>query len=128
MAVQQSDQVIVRTKLRNGSNTSSEEIERIRESFSTVSIATDQSGPSSAYDVRVETMPDEPFFHPTFQATLKMGIVLAHDVAHSLEKCKLASEPQSDLSRLLKDAKDLSHFQSSDTRTIAILGDSGEGI
>ncbi|RKK19393.1 hypothetical protein BFJ65_g6115 [Fusarium oxysporum f. sp. cepae] len=33
----------------------------------------------------------------------------------------------SDVSKLLDDAKDLQQFQGSDTRTIAVLGDSGEG-
>lgn len=128
MAEQQSDQAIARSPLRNGKNTSSQEIESMRESLSNVSIAADRSGPSSLYNVNVEMMPDEPFFQPTFQAALNRGIVLAHDVARALRKCKSASEPQSDLSRLLKDAEDLSRFRGSDTRTIAVLGDSGEGI
>ena len=127
MAEQQSDQAVARPKHCNGKDTSSQEIESIRESFSAVSIADDQSGPSFPYDVEAETMPDQPFFHPTFQAALKRGTVLARDVAHALRKCKSASEPQSDLSRLLKDAAHLSRFQGSDTRTIAVLGDSGEG-
>lgn len=95
-------------------------------SISDVSIISDDER-SIPYDVRNEEAPEEPFFNPTFQAALGKGIELAKDVADGLEECELTGDSQSDLNRLWNDAKALSHFQSSDTRTIAVLGDSGEG-
>jgi hypothetical protein len=69
-----------------------------------------------------------PFFDPSFQAALRKGITLTKMVTEKLGECKGAQETSTELGRLWKTAKDLSNFQSSDTRTIAVLGDSGEGI
>jgi len=77
--------------------------------------------------VRDEEAPLEPFFTPVFQTALKTGLNIANKVVSAIEKLVGSSEPSSDLERLFKDATRLGTFQSSDTRTIAVLGDSGEG-
>lgn len=79
------------------------------------------------YDVNSEQVPVEPFFDPPFQATLTKGIDLAQRVADALVGDHLECEHDTDLTRLWNDARRLSIFQTSDTRTVAVLGDSGEG-
>jgi hypothetical protein len=91
---------------------------------SDVSDNNDNTGP---YDVRDEEAPLEPFFTSSFQTALQNGLGIASKVDTAIEKLVGSSEPSSDLERLLKDARRLGTFQSSDTRTIAVLGDSGEG-
>lgn len=80
-----------------------------------------------SYDVRDEEAPLEPFFTPVFQTALRTGLGIANKVVHAIEKLVGSSVPSSDLERLVTDARRLETFQSSDTRTIAVLGDSGEG-
>jgi hypothetical protein len=77
--------------------------------------------------VRDEEAPLEPFFSSVFQTALQHGLGIAKNVDNAIEKLVGSSEPSSDLERLFKDARRLGTFQSSDTRTIAVLGDSGEG-
>lgn len=79
------------------------------------------------YDLRDEQAPLEPFFTPAFQGALRDGLGIAQDVVADIESFDTFSEAEPDLHRLLTDAKGLSRFQSSNTRTIAVLGDSGEG-
>lgn len=97
-----------------------------------VSDASDVSGnnennDSTIYDVRDEEAPQEPFFTSAFQTALQNGLGIANKVVTAIEKVIGSSEPSSDLGRLFKDARRLGTFRSSDTRTIAVLGDSGEG-
>lgn len=80
-----------------------------------------------SYDVREENTPPEPFFTPAFQTALQHGLDIAKCTDAAIEKVGDSSKFRGDLKRLLKDSKDLSTFQSSDTRTIAVLGDTGEG-
>lgn len=82
---------------------------------------------AAPYDVNGEQAPDEPFFDPRFQATLVKGIDLAQRVANAIAGDQLAPERDSDLNRLWNDANKLRNFQTSDTRTVAVLGDSGQG-
>jgi hypothetical protein len=77
--------------------------------------------------VRDEEAPIEPFFTSVFQTALQNGLGIANKVVTAIEKLAGSSEPSSDLERLFKDARRLGTFQSTDTRTIAVLGDSGEG-
>ncbi|KAH6700598.1 hypothetical protein BKA61DRAFT_705543 [Leptodontidium sp. MPI-SDFR-AT-0119] len=98
-----------------------------------VSDASDVSGNNEnndntiPYDVRDEEAPQEPFFTSAFQTALQNGLGIANKVVTAIEKVIGSSEPSSDLGRLFKDARRLGTFRSSDTRTIAVLGDSGEG-
>ena len=94
---------------------------------SEASMVSEKSDTSAPYDVRDEKAPLEPFFTPVFQTALQGGLNIAKKLVGAIERFGGASESRGDLNRLLKDAKALSIFQSSDTRTIAVLGDSGEG-
>jgi hypothetical protein len=82
---------------------------------------------TAPYDVNGEEAPVEPFFDPRFQATLVKGIDLAQRMANAMAGDHFESERDSDLNRLWNDAKRLRNFQTSDTRTVAVLGDSGQG-
>ncbi|KAH8649442.1 hypothetical protein BGZ60DRAFT_534676 [Tricladium varicosporioides] len=96
-------------------------------SVSDASDVSDNNDYTSPYDVRDEEAPLEPFFTSAFQTALQSGLGIANKVVTAIEKLVGSSEPSSDLKRLLKDARKLGTFESSDTRTIAVLGDSGEG-
>lgn len=80
-----------------------------------------------AYDVESETPPSEPFYSPAFQNTLGKGQGIADKIGSGLDKAQLSPVDGDDLPGLIHDAKALSKFEASDTRIIAILGDSGEG-
>jgi hypothetical protein len=96
-------------------------------SVSDVSDVSNNNDNTTPYDVRDEEAPLEPFFTSGFQTALQNGLGIAKEVDAAIEKLVGSSEPSSDLERLFKDARRLGTFQSSDTRTIAVLGDSGEG-
>jgi hypothetical protein len=95
---------------------------------SDVSIISVRDDLSTVYDVRDEEAPVAPFFSPAFQAALKKGLDIAKRSAAAMEKLESFLDPGSHLERLLTDSKRLSTFQFSDARTIAFLGDSGQGI
>ena len=97
-------------------------------SVSDTSVVSNKSEVLDSYDVGNEQAPLEPFFSVCFQTALKNGLNIARDTVTAIENCIGESEPVADLERLLQDAKNLSTFQSSDKRTIAVLGDSGEGM
>ena len=82
---------------------------------------------ATPYSVNSEIAPDEPFFDFRFQAALVKGINLAKRVANTLSWDHVESGQDQDLKRLWNDAKRLNNFQTSDTRTVAVLGDTGEG-
>lgn len=80
-----------------------------------------------SYDIRDEVPPTRDFFTPAFQSALQSGLDVARTAVASINRLAGCPGFGDDLARLLKDAKDLSAFESSDTRTIAVLGDTGEG-
>ena len=94
---------------------------------SDISTVSENSDPLVPYDVRDENTPLEPFFTLAFQRALQHGLDIAKSTVAAIERVGDSSTLCGDLKRLLKDSKDLSTFQSSDTRTIAVLGDSGQG-
>ncbi|KAH8812284.1 hypothetical protein F5884DRAFT_784973 [Xylogone sp. PMI_703] len=96
-------------------------------SLSDVSDVSENNDNTNPYDVRDEKVPLEPFFTPTFQTALKDGMRIANKVDTALKRSIGSSGPSNELGMLLNDAQKLKTFQSSDTRTIAVLGDSGEG-
>jgi hypothetical protein len=79
------------------------------------------------YDVRDEASPLEPFFTLAFQVALQNGLAIAKDTVAAIERVAGSFGLRDELARLLEDARDLSTFECSDTRTVAVLGDSGEG-
>lgn len=92
--------------------------------FSDVSANDDHSRP---YDVRDETAPFAPFFTSTFQDALKEGFEIAKGCTAAVGNLEQFLDLDSYEKGLLAEGKRLSAFQCSDTRTIALLGDSGEG-
>lgn len=82
---------------------------------------------NSPYDVKDEEAPLEPFFSSAFQNALQNGLNISNKVVTAVGRLSGSSEPSSDLERLSQDARRLGTFQSSSTRTIAVLGVSGEG-
>lgn len=81
------------------------------------------------YDPKDEAAPVHPFFSTTFQTALKDGANIAKETIFRSRKLAPSYSPKSDpnLNRFIQDAGSLMRFQGSDTRTIAVLGDSGEG-
>ncbi|KAJ9136605.1 Ras GTPase family protein [Pleurostoma richardsiae] len=78
------------------------------------------------YDLRDEETPQHRFFSPEFQSALQKGLGIAKDTVEAIEKLD-GLVTDSTLSKFLQTAKRLRVFHGSDTRTIAVLGDSGEG-
>ncbi|OBT85494.1 hypothetical protein VE02_07345 [Pseudogymnoascus sp. 03VT05] len=87
----------------------------------------DNNATISAYDVETEAPPPERFYSLNFQNTIQSGTNISNQLAEALEKAQLSPVDGDNLPRLISDAKTLRKFEASDTRTIAILGDSGEG-
>ena len=85
----------------------------------------DAKFPSIAYDVLDEEAPSHPFFSAVFQAKLQKGIEVAKRTVNMMSLFPLVRDRV--LDALLEDAKGLCAFHGSDTRTIAVLGDSGQG-
>ncbi|OBT96981.1 hypothetical protein VE01_05489 [Pseudogymnoascus verrucosus] len=94
---------------------------------SSISDVSYYNDPTSPYDVGSEEPPLEPFFASPFQTALQKGLDIAKDAADAMETAGQSLVAGGDLQRLINDAKELSTFKSSETRTIAVLGDSGEG-
>lgn len=82
--------------------------------------------PVVAYNVLNEETPHHPFFSNAFQATLQRGVNIAKAAADVLKSVQ--SVQGSSLDGLLKEAEDLCLFHGTSTRTIGILGDSGQGM
>lgn len=101
--------------------------ERSVSASSSISDTSFYSDLTSPYDVGSEEPPLEPFFASPFQTALQGGLQIAKDAADAMETAGQSLVAGSDLQRLINDAKELSTFKSSETRTIAVLGDSGEG-
>lgn len=87
------------------------------------------SAPITPYDDRAEAAPPHALFTATFQDALKQGSDIARKTVTSIERVQTGGsrEVESDINKFLSDAKSLQRFQGTDTRTIAVLGDSGEG-
>ena len=81
--------------------------------------------PALPYDVLDEEVPPHPFFANSFQTTLQKGIEIAKRTVQTISSIPWVRD--SALDALLEDAKGLCVFHGSDTRTVAVLGDSGQG-
>lgn len=90
------------------------------------SFATDSSD-DAEYVVEEEEAPVETFFTDGFQYILRRSYNVAIKVAQEMEKLEKTFETDSNFQRLLNDARGLSTVNISKTRTIAVLGASGEG-
>ncbi|CAG2005293.1 unnamed protein product [Fusarium graminearum] len=88
------------------------------------------SVPITPYDARAESAPPHALFTATFQDVLKQASDIAQKAVRSIEKMQTGApkDEGSEIDKFLSDAKRLQRFQGTDTRTIAVLGDSGEGV
>ncbi|KAM0295276.1 hypothetical protein ACHAPM_010801 [Fusarium culmorum] len=88
------------------------------------------SVPITPYDARAESAPPHALFTATFQDVLKQASDIAQKAVRSIEKMQTGApkDEGSEIDKFLGDAKRLQRFQGTDTRTIAVLGDSGEGV
>ncbi|EED22856.1 hypothetical protein TSTA_063370 [Talaromyces stipitatus ATCC 10500] len=82
---------------------------------------------TAAYNVDNEEAPLEQFYTPVFQKILQQGIDIAKSAVTAIIMFGGTPYPGSHVPKLLIDAHSLATFHCSDTRMIAILGDSGEG-
>ncbi|CAG7563209.1 unnamed protein product, partial [Fusarium equiseti] len=82
--------------------------------------------PTTPYDAAAEAALPHSLFSATFQSALKQGPEIAQEATKALEKMQIGVK-DAEVSKFLADAKALQRFQGTDTRTIAVLGDSGEG-
>jgi 3-mercaptopyruvate sulfurtransferase SseA len=82
--------------------------------------------PTTPYDAAAEAALPHPLFSTTFQSALKQGPEIAQEATKALEKMQIGVK-DAEVSKFLADARALQRFQGTDTRTIAVLGDSGEG-
>jgi hypothetical protein len=81
----------------------------------------------SPYDVTTEEGPEEPFFDPRFQAALRKSTEIVDRITTLLRTCGLTSETEPGLGRLLSQAEQVKASGNFGSRTIAVVGDSGEG-
>lgn len=87
----------------------------------------ESSNEDAKYAVEDEEAPIEPYFTKEFQSILGRSYGIAIQVADELEKLEKVFGEDANFRRLLNDSKGLSKGDISSTRTIAILGASGEG-
>ena len=81
---------------------------------------------SASYDVRDEPAPNGPFYTAKFQSILKSGIEIAKEAHRALEAASGLQETPT-IHGLKTVAESLRMYRNSETKTIAVLGDSGEG-
>ena len=81
------------------------------------------------YDVKKdEAFPSHPFFTEEFQSKgIVKGTECARTISNALQTLAGPAQQDPHRLRLVADAKGLSQFESQEKRTIAVLGDSGEG-
>lgn len=80
------------------------------------------------YDVKDESAPPHRFFTSAFQRSLRNGLDIAKDAVVAINQMKAGAEiDDQNIKTLFREAKAMTSFHASDTRRIAILGDSGEG-
>lgn len=80
----------------------------------------------AGYDVTSEEVPHEPFYDDVYQSELEKSRGIARSATSALERAGLPTVHGDYLQRLIRDGKSLGEFKVSNTRTIAILGASGE--
>ncbi|KAF5868070.1 uncharacterized protein Bfra_007265 [Botrytis fragariae] len=105
----------------------SPQISHSRRSSEGTSADSESSTEDAKYTVEDEEAPVEPYFTKEFQSILGRSYDIAIQVADELEKLEKVFGGDVNFRRLLNDSKGLSKRDISSTRTIAILGASGEG-
>lgn len=91
------------------------------------SVAGTRLGQVTSDGLPSEEIPDEPVFSHVFQTALHAGQAIAAEAASAIERLVQSGFERADLDKLAADAKSLSKDQTTSLRTIAVIGDSGEG-
>ncbi|PQE31814.1 tat pathway signal sequence protein [Rutstroemia sp. NJR-2017a WRK4] len=103
---------------------------RSEPSFSTVAklpVHSPEPPIDEPYDVKNEEAPIEPFFEEEFQEALKKSRGVAMDLYREIKSLRVVLGKDEMFAKILEEARRLTEPQVSTTRTIAILGASGEG-
>lgn len=79
------------------------------------------------YNIHNEERPPHSFFTDAFQTALNNGLGIAKGIADMIQGMPDFIGRNPVLQGLLKQAESLEQFIGTDTRTVAVLGDSGEG-
>lgn len=80
------------------------------------------------YNIHNEERPPHSFFTDAFQTALNNGLGIAKGIADMIQGMPDFIGRNPVLQGLLKQAESLEQFIGTDTRTVAVLGDSGEGM
>jgi hypothetical protein len=80
------------------------------------------------YDIQDEPGPAHVFFTSKFQSDLRSGLDIARAVVAAVEELGDVNDLDPTARKLLTEARGMTTFHGSDTRTIGVLGDSGEGL
>jgi hypothetical protein len=80
------------------------------------------------YDTSGELTDEHPYYSSEFQAAVEGGRQIAQQVRSALETSKAVGEFGKDLNVFVEKAKILADFHPKTTHSIALLGDSGEGM
>jgi hypothetical protein len=98
-----------------------------RKVISSPLVSDENSAEPKPYNVNSEETPKEPFFSHEFQNALRESIEISKGIAKVFDEHRDSIHESTDLKRLQQEALKVSTFQNSSTRTIALLGTSGEG-
>jgi hypothetical protein len=75
-----------------------------------------------------EPLADHPFFDPQLSEAIEQAKRIAGDVAATLASCSMVKEkPESEIAKHFHEALRLEEFECSETRTIGVIGESGQG-
>lgn len=78
--------------------------------------------------LRIDEIPSEPFYSPVFQTALHSGHAIARGTHDAIQRVMGRSDKNAALNSFLTDAMSLSQNKTASVRTIAVIGDSGEGM
>lgn len=90
----------------------------------------DGTGPAKRlkpYNALDEPTPSHTFFTSDFQGKIRSGVDIAKGTVAAMEKLQTSVELDSSSRDLLSEARSMTSYQGSETKRIAVLGDSGEG-
>lgn len=99
-----------------------------RTGVSNLSLRDDSDGGEALYDPDREETPDHPFFAAEFQSKLREGEEIARRAVEVIDGFTDVVERDETLVRLREDAQRVTTFRPTTTKTVAVLGDSGEGM
>ncbi len=78
--------------------------------------------------MRLDETPTAPFYSLVFQAALNSGVAIAQGAFDAVERTVDQPGKNATLNSFLADAKSLTLDETASERTIAVIGDSGEGM